>query len=326
MTPVIRPATPADLPAIAEILHQVWPEQPVSVQGLQHDEDSQNSSPLPLRRGRLLAEDDGQVAGFAEYEQYPGMYHPQKFSVAVNVRPAFQGRGIGRLLAARLLEELAPHDPLSLLAGTQDDQPRGLNFLACQGFHEVIRYFELHLDPRAFDFSAFAAQERLPDGYALTSYAALGETEETRRRIYELWSELRADVPRPEAATVVPFETFERRFQDPEYLLPGGYLLAVHQASGRLVATSELWKSDGAHLNTGLTGALRAHRRQGLALSLKLAAIRYAQSLGAAEIRTGNASNNAGMLSLNLRLGFVQQPAWVEMRRDLSPGETAQTA
>ena len=76
MTPAIRPATPADLPAIAEILHQVWPEQPVSVQGLQHDEDGQNSSPLPLRRGRLLAEDDGQVAGFAEYEQYPGMYHP----------------------------------------------------------------------------------------------------------------------------------------------------------------------------------------------------------------------------------------------------------
>lgn len=316
-TPIIRPATPADLPAVVAILNAVWPEQPVSVQGMQHDEDSQNAAPVPLKRGRLLAEQGGEAVGFAEYDQYAGMYHPHKFSVAVNVHPGFRGRGTGRELAARLWAELAPHDPISLLAGTQDDQPRGLEFLARQGFSEVIRYFELRLDVSAFDFTPFAGREALPEGYKLTSYAGLGETEVTQRRIYALWSQLRADVPRPEAGTPVPFESFARRFHEPEYLLPGGYLLAVHEQSGELVATSELWKSDGAHLGTGLTGVLRAHRRGGLALSLKLAAIRHAKSLGTHELRTGNASNNEGMLSINAALGFVQQPAWVETRQEL---------
>ena len=315
----IRPATPTDLPSIAALLNAVWPEQPVSVQGMQHDEDSQNATPLPLKRGRLLAELEGQAVGYAEYDQYAGMYHPQKFSVMLGVLPAFWGQGIGRELAARLRLDLAPHGPVSLLSGTREDRPRGLEFLARQGFTEVMRYFDLYLDVPAFDFARFAAQEKLPEGYALTSYAGLGETEATRRRIYALWSQLRADVPRPEAETPVPFESFVRRFHEPEYLLPGGYLLAVHNQSGELVATSELWKSDGEYLGVGLTGVLAGHRRRGLALSLKLAAIRYARSVGAPQVRTGNASTNAGMLSINAALGFVPQPAWIEMRWE--PGD-----
>ena len=317
-----RPATPADLPAIAGVLAALWPDQAITVQGLRYDDEQQNASPLPLKRGRLLAEEGGRlsgqrVVGFAEYEQYAGMYHPQKFSVAVGVHPDFQRRGLGRELAERLWAELAPHDPLSVLAGTQDDRPRGLDFLARQGFTEVIRYFESRLNVPAFDFAPFAAQENLPAGYLLTSYAELGETEATQRRLYDLWTELRSDVPRPEPETPVPFEQFVHRFQDQSYTLPAGYLLAVHGASGELVAVSELWKSDGEHLNVGLTGVRRKHRRHGLAMGLKLAAVRYAQSIGAAEMRTGNASNNVGMLSINAALGFVQQPAWVEMRREL---------
>lgn len=310
----IRPATPADLPMLAGLLNAVWPEQPVSVQGLRHEEDSQSASPLPLKRGRLLAELEEQVVGYAEYEQYAGMYHPQKFWVTLGVLPAFWGQGIGRHLAARLWNDLTPHDPVSLLSGTREDRPRGLDFLARQGFTEVMRYFDLYLNVPAFDFAPFAAQEKLPEGYALTSYAELGETEATQRRIHALWSQLRADVPRPEAETSVPFESFVRRFHEPEYLLPGGYLLAVHEASGELVATSELWKSDGEHLSVGLTGVLSAHRRKGLALALKLAAIRHAAELGAPELRTGNASHNVGMLSINEALGFVKQPAWIEAR------------
>lgn len=317
-----RPGTPADLPAIAGVLAALWPDQVFTVQGLQHGDEQQNASPLPLKRGRLLAEENGRlsgqrVVGFAEYEQYAGMYHPQKFSVAVNVHPDFQRRGLGRELAERLWAELAPYDPVSVLAETQDDRPRGLDFLARQGFTEVIRYFESRLDVPAFDFAPFAAQEALPAGYLLTSYAELGETQATQRRLYDLWIELRSDVPRPEPETPVPFEQFVHRFQDPLYTLPAGYLLAVHGASGELVGVSELWKSDGEHLSVGLTAVQREHRRHGLAMGLKLAAVRYARSIGAGELRTGNASNNVGMLSINAALGFVQQPAWVEMRRKL---------
>jgi mycothiol synthase len=307
-------ATPADFPVIAAILNAAQPDQPVTVHALQKDAESQQASGLPLRCGRLLAELDGRPVGFTEYSQAAGMYHPQNFSAGVNVHPAYHGRGIGRALAARLWTELAPHDPLSVTARTQENHPRGLNFLTRQGFREVMRYFESRLDVPAFDFTPFLAQEAVPGGYALTSYAELGESEQMQRRLYRLWSEVRQDVPRPDPGTPWPFGSFVTRFQDSASLLPEGLLIAVHLASGEDVALSELWKSDGAHLNTGLTGVRRAHRRRGLALSLKLAAIRAAQRLNVQEIRTANASNNAGMLSINGLLGFRRQPAWIESR------------
>ncbi len=322
MTVSIRPATPADFPAIAGVMNLVWPDRPVSVESLEQDESELSASSLPLKRGLLLAEQGGLPVGLAEYGQSPGMYHPRKFHAAVNVLPSATGQGVGRALTGRLWAELAPHDPLSVIAGTQDDHPRGLDFLARQGFSEVLRYYDLWLDLPAFDFAPFLAREALPDGYRLTSYAELGGNEEAQRRIYGLWTELRADVPRPDKATPVLFEQFARRFHDPAHLhlLPAGYLLAVHQSSGELVATSELWRSDGGHLNTGLTGVQRAHRRRGLALALKLAALRYARSLGAPQIRTNTASDNAGMLGINESLGFVRQPAWVEMRWEETAG------
>jgi GNAT superfamily N-acetyltransferase len=53
------------------------------------------------------------------------------------------------------------------------------------------------------------------------------------------------------------------------------------------------------------------HRRRGIALALKLAAIDYARRVGAPIIRTDNDSTNTGMLAINSRLGFVRQPGWI---------------
>ena len=110
----LRPATPADFPAIAALMNAVWPDQFFSVQALETEErnaaaaalpllgqNSAHEDAWPLKRGRLLAEWGGEVVGVAEYTQYAGMYHPQKFNVGVNVHPAQSGQGVGKAWAER---------------------------------------------------------------------------------------------------------------------------------------------------------------------------------------------------------------------------------
>ena len=46
-------------------------------------------------------------------------------------------------------------------------------------------------------------------------------------------------------------------------------------------------------------------------MALKLRGIEFAQKEGIRELRTWNASDNAGILEVNSRLGFVRRPAHI---------------
>ena len=98
--------------------------------------------------------------------------------------------------------------------------------------------------------------------------------------------------------------------------LLAGVLFAL-TLEGQVAAMTELYTDgvDPTKLHTGLTGARREHRRRGLALALKLAALGVARERGTASVWTGNATTNAPMLALNTRLGFRPRTAWIEMQR-----------
>ncbi len=106
------------------------------------------------------------------------------------------------------------------------------------------------------------------------------------------------------------YEQWRKRLENPG-LLPDANFIALD--GDRYVGFSNLWKSQGDdHLHTGLTGILRAYRRRGIALALKLRAVAYAKARGAPVIRTGNETGNRAMLSINEKLGFARQPAWID--------------
>lgn len=318
MTLIVREAGEADYPALAAIISTANPNHPTTAETLRHEIQDLLGHPLHPHLYQLIAERDGRALGEAAAYQLPGMFHPDRYHVEVMVCPEAEGQGVGRALAQALEAHLTGRGARELLAGTYENHPRGLTFLARHGFTEAMRFFDNVLDLDTFDPAPWAEAARLPEGWRLRSLSELmvEQGEETAwRAYYAAFAEVREDVPRTGEATPTPYEVFRQRGERPQFLAEG-VLLAV-TAAGEVAALSELY-GDGAdpgRLNTGLTGTRRAYRRQGLALALKLAAIALARQRGARWIWTGNATTNVPMLTLNERLGFRPRPAWIEMRR-----------
>ncbi|MFD9689058.1 GNAT family N-acetyltransferase [Kitasatospora sp. NPDC059088] len=111
MEPVIRPATPADLGAVAEVYahyvhHTVatFDEIPPPLAAWRQRLDDLTAQGLPF----LVAEVDGEVAGYA----YVGAWRPKPAyrhtgENSIYLAPAHTGRGLGGALLAALIDACA---------------------------------------------------------------------------------------------------------------------------------------------------------------------------------------------------------------------------
>ncbi len=269
-----------------------------------------------VKHRRFLAEWNGAVVGDGGFGQSPWNYHPRKFGMGVAVRPDHQGKGIGAALYDVILEAVRAHDPLRVTTGTRADRDRALRFLGDRGFVEEMREWESRLDVPVFDFAPYEAErveQRVEQaGIRLTTMGELAADPDRDRKIHALENQLGADVPSTDPHTDVTMEQWRKMLLESPNFLADGYQVAVHEATGEYVGLSMLFKRQAdKDLDTGLTGVSRDWRRKGIALALKLRAIRFAKEYGAPRIRTENEINNRGMLAINERLGFVKQPAWI---------------
>ncbi|QFP77746.1 GNAT family N-acetyltransferase [Deinococcus sp. AJ005] len=316
MSLTVRPIQDGEWDAAARVLSLAQPHEPWSAEELQKRGQEQDA--WDYTSGVLVAVLEGELCGMAAYSQNPGAYHPQRYVLELAVDPAQGGKGLGGALWTALEAELRGHGAQEVRILAREDHPVAPGFLERRGFTAGKRYFTGVLDVTAFDGALYRdlPGRLVAQGVRIRSLTELraADTPDLDARLHTLMSDVRGDVPRDDPATPLSFHVFRDAVLDDPGLLPEGYLVA--EVGDEWIGQTTLFRSEASpDLFTGLTGVTRGWRGRGVAMALKVAAIGVARDLGAPTIRTDNASDNAPMLRVNERLGFVRDPATVSHLR-----------
>lgn len=306
----------ADYTAITTIHNLVDPERPRSEQDSRNDDEEATEK---YRLGRLLAFVDDQPVGEAWYGQFPWSYRPGKFWMGIKVIPDFRNQGIGTALYTALMETLAEFDPTYFVSGVWENEPHSIRFVEKREFVYAMRYPFSVFNPQTFDPTPFtdAIQRFEEKGYTIKTVTEFKkENEGWGPILHELINTISMDVPSPEPHVASPYEEWLPRFENYKTLIQDAYFIAFD--GGKPMALSFLLKNTAKpeSLHQGLTGTLRAYRRQGIARVLKIHGFNWAKAQGYTQIETDNEENNP-MYALNMQLGFEARPAELEYIKDL---------
>lgn len=300
----IRPLdTSRDFPRVAALL-SVAKSEPLTPEQVAEWE---SESPEGVISQRLVWLDAaGEIQGHASVQRSPWEEAGQ-FWLRNVVAPGLRGRGIGSQLYAATLDFAQRHDARVVEALVRDNDPASLRFAQARGFGVRRHVFESRLDLATFDERALAGvvERAEAGGIRFFSLADLGDTEEARRRLHAINSAWVRDIP-GRTSQYQPFEQFVSNVCGASWYRPAGQLVAAD--GDRWVGMAAVGYF--AHTNSAhnmFTGVDPAYRGRHLALALKALAIRFARSLGAGYITTNNDSENAPMLAVNQRLGYVRQ-------------------
>jgi mycothiol synthase len=264
--------------------------------------------------GRWVVTADGWPAGIAQFDQEDWLEHERQFMIGISVRPDMQRRGIGGWLYHHLTTELSQYHPSRLCLWTNETRQNERHFYGKRGFNEIWRNYASYLNLADFDPSRWyeAWQRPFKDGYEIVTLADLYWDAGFDWKLFETRNLLAADAPTLGHYQADSFESFFNKiFHNPDFI-PEAYFVAIkrHDWGIEYVGLSETYRLGGTpDLTIGLTGVKREHRRHGLALSLKLAGIRYALSHGHPTIHTTNAGHNRAILNINESMGFYKHPA-----------------
>jgi GNAT superfamily N-acetyltransferase len=252
----------------------------------------------PSTRARFVVVEDGEVLGLARVRERPGGVR----SVMIQVDPAHQGRGVGRLLLERVQRVVASAE----VTGIANGDARSLDVVTHWGFQPVREHRISGVDPRTVPDPPSA-----PAGLRVVPLEDAGA-----EAVWVCHQEAAADDPsgltRP-----MPFETH----------LATQWRTPVHRADlgravvdgDRVVAYSQVDVADDRAWNA-MTGCLPDHRGRGLARLAKQHALGALAAAGVTLCSTGNDEANRPMLAVNDRLGYRPTGSTWTVRR---PAEQA---
>ncbi len=276
----------------------------------------QTAAVEPLRLV-LLVEDGGGAIQAVGSTSNGGLFASPDGSWRVGLRtaPDWRRHGVARALLEQLADHARTNNATRLVAAVRGDEPEGARFAEAMGYRAFHERIDSYIDVPSFDASAFdepdATAERV--GVRLASYAELigeraADVEAFQRELLLVIWAMARDVPSPTPMPEQPppFEQAKRMFFEGPGLDPASTIVALRD--GHPVGMTATMVKENGTAYTNFTGVSRAERGKGIALTMKLRALRALRSRDVKLFGTTNDEQNGAMRGINRRLGYVPDP------------------
>ena len=306
----IRSFREDDARAVASLLRAITPDYLISPELVIH---WLAAAPKRASARQWVAVDGGHVVGWGYGELKWSAVDPGIGALWAAVRTDARRRGVGAALYDVAEAHLRENGVWKLESWLGDDA--GRRFAERRGFEQTRVERSSQLDVRRADLSELPAleAEKTAAGFRL---APLRDLLADRATVHSLYSDVHKDMPGDDERADLDFDEWEREtMQNPLLDLDG----SVNVLDGdRPVAFAWLLVDyEGRQAEHELTGTLREYRGRGLARLAKLAAIRWCVDNRIDTLLTGNDAENAPMLAINNRLGYVPTIERAEVAKTL---------
>jgi mycothiol synthase len=283
-------------------------------------------NPEPNRLGLIAEDGSGAVVGLAVTGDGGLFRSPDRsWRVSLRVSPEWRRRGLGTTLLERCEAHLKEKGAARAIAAVRGNEPEGARFAEARGYRAFHERIDSYIDVATFDASAFEDPDTTAErsGIRLSTYEELIEehaedVESFQRALLPVIWSIARDVPSPTPMPEQPppFEQARRMFFEGPGMDPPGTILALRDGVPVGMTATQVKENGVAYTN--FTGVTRDERRKGLALAMKLRALRSLKERGIKLFGTTNDEANAAMRGINRRLGYVPDPPTTMYEKRLS--------
>ena len=301
------------------IHNAVYPDSGLTAAACRYD-DAQRNPAYHKTRDFILK--DGVPIGCGEMGEAFWFGTSGTYWMHICVHPDHRGQGAAAAWYPVGEQKIVSRGGKQIMAETLESCVPAMQMLKRRGFEQKMRYPRSRIDFRTLDFDALPdpTAKLADDGIIIVSLNQMKERySDWLARAVDISNDVGLDVPRTGEYQPIPLRDFKALINHPHSDLNGWFHAIDTNLDGDEVIgiTSQRYNPDDPHkVRVGMTGVRRAYRRRGVATALKLAAMRYAKSVGGHTMDTDNEENNP-MYALNLRLGFEPLPANIEFKKVL---------